>query len=140
MSWSPSGPSTRALSESHGVRVGGATSSPPAARHGRGRGLRIVDLERETQPQRVLMRHRPSDLDLVDVLDLGAVGELEGRGRDAEDDDARVAVGLVRLELRKAERVPVEGERGVEVVGLEHEPELGDCHAAEARTTSGSSA
>ena len=75
------------------------------------------------------MRHRPADLDLVDELDLGAVGEFEGRGRDAEDDDARVAVGLVRLELGKAERIPVEGEGGIEVVGLEHESELGDGHA-----------
>ena len=75
------------------------------------------------------MRDRPPDLDLVDHRHLRRIRELERRGRDPEDRDSGSAVAGVGLELGQPERVAVEGERGIQVVGLEHQPQLqtGSC-------------
>jgi hypothetical protein len=65
-------------------------------------------------------------LDVVDVGHLCRVGELESRGRHLEDHDPGSPGSVVRLEFSQPEHVAIEGECGVEVGGLEHEPQLRD--------------
>lgn len=78
----PSGPLSRALSERHGVSVGGATSSAPPA----------------------------------------TAASVASRA------SATSSATLVRLLHGQPERVAVERERGVDVVALEHEPQLQCAH------------
>ncbi len=72
------------------------------------------------------MRDGTPDLDAIDVGDLFGVGEFQGRGRHLEDDDSRSPVAVVRLEFAQTDDVSVEGEGGIQILGLEHEPQLPD--------------
>ena len=76
------------------------------------------------------MRDIAADLDLIDVADLSRVREFEGRGRNAQDHDPRAPAGAVGLQLGKSHHVAVEGERGVEILGLQDQAELCDGHAS----------
>ena len=63
-------------------------------------------------------------LDPVDEAHLLRVRELERRARDLEDVHAGAVLLGVRLALGQADDVAVEGECGIQVVGLEHEAQL----------------
>ena len=110
------------MSDSQGVRVGGATHLGPRPDQRGGGPLGVVHLERDAETR----CHPSADLHVVDHRDLGRVRQLEGRAARVEDQHVLAAVaGEVELD-RQAERVAVEGDRGVEVLGLDDEPELAD--------------
>ena len=52
------------------------------------------------------------------------VRQFERGARHLEDVHARAVLFRVRLALGQADDVAVEGEGGIQVIGLEHEPEL----------------
>jgi hypothetical protein len=107
----PAGPSSRALSEFQGVRVGSATTVAPAAA-----SARVVSLLSSTSNA---SRTWPATLrptsNLVDERGVRLVEQLERRAAGLEDGDAAV-LGGERLTLAQPEHVAVEGERLV-VVG-----------------------
>ena len=110
------------MSESHGVRVGGATSSAPASTSGRRcAAARVVDLEGDPQPR----RHPAADLDLVDHGDLGRVGQLEG-GPAGVEDHARARRSVAAPGRARPAGRARRGRRpsGLEVLGLDDQPEL----------------
>ena len=120
---SPAGPFSRALREFHGVRVGGATSSAPAAtRRSVTRGG-VVGLERDP----VLPADPgPTDLDPIDQLDLGGVGQLEGGPAGVQDHHLRAAVGGEGVLLAEPELVAIEADRPVVVLSRHDQPQLPD--------------
>ena len=75
VSCSPPGASRRALSEFHGVRVGWAMTVAPASASVRVVAARVVHLERDAD----VACDPAADLDLVDVVRVGRIGELERR-------------------------------------------------------------
>ena len=91
VSCSPSGPSTRALSEFHGVRVGGATERRPRDRvHGPvAPTASSTSSASRTRSGNGCATGRPTST-VVDELDLSRVGEFEGRRLDPEDHDTGV--------------------------------------------------
>ncbi len=119
MSWSPPGASSRELSERHGVGVGGAMSVAPASVR------RSVAAAASAHPERHpdVACHAPADLDPVDVLGVGDVGQLERGATGIEDHDVARAV-VERRQLRQPQRVAVEGDGRRVVLGRHHEPHL----------------
>ena len=83
----PAGPASREFSDRHGVSTGSAISvAPPLDEASGGRGG-VRDLEGDPD----VAGDAPPDLDLVDPLGVGRVGELEGRAPGVEDRDPPVA-------------------------------------------------
>ena len=69
---------------------------------------------------------RVTDFERVDHLLLCGVAELQRRPTYVEDDDACIVVALKRGLLGQTESVSIEGQRLVEILGLDDEAELHD--------------
>ena len=113
----PPGVWSREFSESHGVLVGAATSSPPAVGRAAGGALGVGHLEGEPE----LRADPPAHLDPVDELDLRGVADLEGRPSGVEDHHLGAALALDMELDRHAEGVAVEGHRLLVVLGVDGE-------------------
>ena len=121
VSCSPAGPSSRAFIDRHGVRVGGARTVAPAASRAAIVAARIGDLERDPD----VAGDAPADLDPIDELGLGRIGDLERRATRLEDHHPPVG-RAVRLAFGQAEDVAIEPD-GVVVVGRrDDEAQLAD--------------
>ena len=120
MTCRPAGASSREFSDRHGVSRGAATSVAPAATRSSVAFAGVGHLEGDAHPG----ARSSFGFDAVDHPHLRRVGDLEGGAARVEDHDARVAVALERGLLGEAERVAVEGDGGLEVVGLDDEAQL----------------
>ena len=114
------------------TRVEGVPRRPGRRRHQLGptvdqpvgRARHVGDLERDPQPR----RDPAADLDVVDHLDLGAVGQLERRAADVQDRHLLPALAVHLELLGRAEHVAVEPDRLVVVAGLDHQSHLQHAH------------
>ena len=110
------GASSRALSDRHGVSVGGATTVAPA------RASRSVTASESatSKATRTVAGHPASDLDLVDERRHARGRRARGSRGPRPGSSPGLSAAEGRL-LGQAELVPVERQRGV-VVGRRHRP------------------
>ena len=115
------GPVSRAFSESHGVRVGGAITSAPAAA-----SCSVTVAQSSTSKATRNCGADPGSAGLhgVDVVDLGRIGQLERGPARVQDHHLGAASGVVLLLFGKSELVAVEANRVVVIRSGHYQSQL----------------